>query len=276
MGAGGRREGSAGGAAQGNNAHGPEHRSNFHKAQARWALWQSLVRGLGPDPPSCPQAALSFSEDFGVADGLDLLPTFLRNPTRYSSAASWVLSSDIRLKAVVAAGRSTADAVLLEADCFEADQPIVSLTRALSIRRRYRSTSIVAAMEDASVEREPWRDATWCQPSSTKPEPWAQSGGRFFPAPAMFKPFGPMGLALAGTLMLPLGASAVPIHAANGVAETTPNQASCPRRPGPIPQASQTTDLSTQSSNGRGRPVPGKASFTADKALAEGTPLQIQ
>jgi len=80
----------------------------------------------------------------------------------------------------------------------------------------------------------------------------------------MFKPFGPMGLALAGTLLLPLGASAVPIQAANGVAETTPNQTSGPRRPGPIPQASQTTDLSTQSSNGRGRPVPGKASLTAE------------
>lgn len=92
----------------------------------------------------------------------------------------------------------------------------------------------------------------------------------------MFKPFGPMGLALAGTQLLPLGASAVPIQAANGVAETTPNQTSGPRRPGPIPQASQATDLSTQSSNGRGRPVPGKASLTVDKALAEGTPLQIQ
>lgn len=175
-----------------------------------------------------------------MAHGLDLLPTFLRNPTRYSSAASWVLSSDIRLTAgfasarrltlmgmfntalsksrlafmvtteaealealaitrpgllivtqqlemgsglalveearslvndirtiliveggnddLVAAGRSTADAVLLEADCFEADKPILSLTRALSIRRRYRSASIMAAMEAASVEREPWRD----------------------------------------------------------------------------------------------------------------------
>lgn len=92
----------------------------------------------------------------------------------------------------------------------------------------------------------------------------------------MFQPFCLMGLALAGTLLLPLGASAVPIHAANGVAETMPSRTSGPRRPGPIPQASQSTDLSTQSSNGRGRPVPGKASLTADKAMAEGTPLQIQ
>jgi|688.fasta_scaffold04206_14 hypothetical protein len=76
-------------------------------------------------------------------------------------------------------------------------------------------------------------------------------------------------------LLLPLGASAVPIHAANGVADTTPNRTSGPRRPGPIPQPSQNTDLSTQSSNGRGRPVPGKASLTADKAMAAGTPVLI-
>jgi hypothetical protein len=85
----------------------------------------------------------------------------------------------------------------------------------------------------------------------------------------------PLGLALASALLLPLGASAVPIHAANGVADATPNRSSGPRRPGPIPQPSQSTDMSTQSSNGRGRPVPGKASLTADKAMAAGTPVLI-
>ena len=91
----------------------------------------------------------------------------------------------------------------------------------------------------------------------------------------MFQSFCPVGLALAGALLLPLGAWAVPINAANGVADTTPNGTSWPRRPGPIPQASQSTDLSTQSSNGRGRPVPGKASLTADKPLAPGSPVLI-
>lgn len=175
-----------------------------------------------------------------VKTGLDLLPTFLGAPNRYPSAASWILSSDIRLKAgfasasrlmlmgfykmalsksrlafmvttegealealaikrpgllivtqqlemgsglalveearslvsdirtiliveganddLVAAGRSRADAVLLDADCFGADQPVLSLVRALAIGQRYRSASVVAAMEAASVQREPWRD----------------------------------------------------------------------------------------------------------------------
>lgn len=176
----------------------------------------------------------------GGETGFDLLPTFLGAPNRYPSAASWILSSDIRLKAgfasasrlmlmgfykmalsksrlafmvttegealealaikrpgllivtqqlemgsglalveearslvsdirtiliveganddLLAAGRSRADAVLLDADCFGADQPVLSLVRALAIGQRYRSASVVAAMEAASVQREPWRD----------------------------------------------------------------------------------------------------------------------
>ena len=82
-------------------------------------------------------------------------------------------------------------------------------------------------------------------------------------------------LALAGALLLPLGASAVPIQAANGEADTTPNRTSGPRRPGPIPQAANRTDLSSQTSNGRGRPVPGQTSPTADRAIAEGTSVLI-
>jgi DNA-binding NarL/FixJ family response regulator len=181
---------------------------------------------------------LSF--DWSAQQGMDLLPTFRGATRRYSSAASWVLSSDIRLEAgcasahrlmlmgmyniaisksrlafmvtteqealeglairrpglliitqqleqgsgqsvveqarslvsdvrtilimdgpnddLVAAGRSSADAVLLEADCFGHQKPIVSLTRALSIGQRYRSASVVAAMEADSVQRDPWRD----------------------------------------------------------------------------------------------------------------------
>jgi hypothetical protein len=61
---------------------------------------------------------------------LDLLPTFRGRPRGFTAAASWVLSGDIRLQAgfapnedLVAAGRSSADAVLQETDCFGVDQP---------------------------------------------------------------------------------------------------------------------------------------------------------
>jgi DNA-binding NarL/FixJ family response regulator len=55
---------------------------------------------------------------------------------------------------LVAAGRSFADAVVLEADCIGPDQPLV---RALAMGQRYRSPSVLAAMDAASV-RDPWRD----------------------------------------------------------------------------------------------------------------------
>ena len=54
----------------------------------------------------------------------------------------------------VAAGRSAADAVLCEADCFGAGQPLVSLFRTLALGQRYRSPSVVAAMEAESLKRE--------------------------------------------------------------------------------------------------------------------------
>lgn len=59
---------------------------------------------------------------------------------------------------LVAAGRSSADAVVLEGECFGASQPLVALTRALALGQRYRSPSVVAALEAAALKREPWRD----------------------------------------------------------------------------------------------------------------------
>jgi DNA-binding NarL/FixJ family response regulator len=171
---------------------------------------------------------------------VDLLPIFSNNRRRYPSAASWVLSSEIRLSAgcasarrlmllgffglalnkqrlafmvtteqdaleglararpglliasnqleqgsglalveqaralvedirtilivdaqqddLVAAGQSSADAVLAEADCFTEDKPVIALSRSLSLGRRYRSASVQAALEAAAFERAPWRD----------------------------------------------------------------------------------------------------------------------
>lgn len=84
-----------------------------------------------------------------------------------------------------------------------------------------------------------------------------------------------LGLAFASALLLPLGASAVPIQAADGVAGSTPSRTSGPRRPGAIPQPSQASGLGSQSSNGRGRPVPGQATPQADEAMAEAPAVRI-
>ncbi len=59
---------------------------------------------------------------------------------------------------LLAAGRSPADAVLLEADCFGDGHPLFAMNHALAKRQRYRSPSLVAAMEAASLQREPSRD----------------------------------------------------------------------------------------------------------------------
>jgi DNA-binding NarL/FixJ family response regulator len=58
----------------------------------------------------------------------------------------------------VAAGRSKADAVLLEVECFGASQPLDALSRALALGQPYRSPFIEAALEAAALEREPGRD----------------------------------------------------------------------------------------------------------------------
>lgn len=59
---------------------------------------------------------------------------------------------------LVAAGSSSADAVVLEADCFGPDQPLVALIRTLAMGQRYRSPSVLAAMDAASELRDPWRN----------------------------------------------------------------------------------------------------------------------
>lgn len=59
----------------------------------------------------------------------------------------------------VAAGRSVADAVFHDAECYGDDQPIVIMSRALAVGQRYRSPAVVAAMKAAAVQRDPWRDA---------------------------------------------------------------------------------------------------------------------
>jgi DNA-binding NarL/FixJ family response regulator len=59
---------------------------------------------------------------------------------------------------LVAAGRSSADVVLLEVECFGASQPLVALSRALALGQPYRSPSVVAALEAAALKREHWRD----------------------------------------------------------------------------------------------------------------------
>lgn len=177
----------------------------------------------------------------GDSEGVDLLPTFRTTPRAFRTAASWMLSTDQRLKVgfasasrlllmgfynmtlsqqrlafmvtteqealeglattrpgllivthplergsalalveaarsvvsdirtilildgssqeLVEAGLSKADGVLREADAFGDNQPLVSMFRTLGKGQRYRSPSVLAAMEAASLQREPWRDA---------------------------------------------------------------------------------------------------------------------
>jgi DNA-binding NarL/FixJ family response regulator len=55
---------------------------------------------------------------------------------------------------LLAAGRSKADAVFLETDCFREDQPLVAMVRSLALGQRYRSPSVRLAMEAASLKPE--------------------------------------------------------------------------------------------------------------------------
>lgn len=59
---------------------------------------------------------------------------------------------------LVAAGLSKADGVLREADAFGVDQPLLTMFRSLGKGERYRSPSVLAALEAASLQRQPWRD----------------------------------------------------------------------------------------------------------------------
>lgn len=59
---------------------------------------------------------------------------------------------------LAAAGRSIADAVLCEVDCFGEGEPLVTMFRTLALGQRYRSPAVVIAMEAASLRREPGLD----------------------------------------------------------------------------------------------------------------------
>jgi DNA-binding NarL/FixJ family response regulator len=69
-----------------------------------------------------------------------------------------ILIVDAQQDDLVAAGLSSADAVLAEADCFTEAKPVIALSRSLALGRRYRSPSVQAALEAAAVDRAPWRD----------------------------------------------------------------------------------------------------------------------
>jgi len=83
-------------------------------------------------------------------------------------------------------------------------------------------------------------------------------------------------LALASSLLLPFGASAVPINAADGVADSVPSAASGARRPGLIPKPAADASDAQASGNGRGRPVPGKSTIQTMDSMAEITPSQVR
>ena len=70
-----------------------------------------------------------------------------------------ILIVDAQQDDLVAAGHSSADAVLSEADCCTEAKPVIALSRSLALGRRYRSGSVLAAMETASVVRQCWCDA---------------------------------------------------------------------------------------------------------------------
>ena len=69
------------------------------------------------------------------------------------AACGWLINDRL-----VAAGRSMDDAVLREAECCGNDQPLVTMIQALALGLRYRSPMALAAMQAASVQRQPWRD----------------------------------------------------------------------------------------------------------------------
>ena len=69
-----------------------------------------------------------------------------------------ILIVDPRLDDLVAVGCSRADAVLSETDCFTAAKPVVAMSRSIAIGQRFRSAAVLAAMEAASMRRQPWRD----------------------------------------------------------------------------------------------------------------------
>ena len=66
-----------------------------------------------------------------------------------------ILIVDAQQDDLVAAGQSSADAVLDEADCFTEDKPVIALSRSLALGQRYRSSSVLAALSiDGLRDRE--------------------------------------------------------------------------------------------------------------------------
>ena len=66
-----------------------------------------------------------------------------------------ILIVDAQQDDLVAAGQSSADAVLNEADCFTEDKPVIALSRSLALGQRYRSSSVLAALSiDGLRDRE--------------------------------------------------------------------------------------------------------------------------
>jgi DNA-binding NarL/FixJ family response regulator len=69
-----------------------------------------------------------------------------------------VLIVDDRHDDLVEAGLSTADAVFNLADCFEPDRPVITMFRKLSLNQRFRSHSVMAAMDEQQTHAEQWRE----------------------------------------------------------------------------------------------------------------------
>ncbi len=78
----------------------------------------------------------------------------------------------------------------------------------------------------------------------------------------------PLGFALAGSLVSPLSATAIPIRAVNGVAQTVPSSTAGPRHPGVISLTeSSAGQVSALKPSGRPVPAQGSRSVPQDQAL---------
>lgn len=109
------------------------------------------VRGLADERPGLLMTTAHLEQGSGlslVEQARDLVPDIRT-----------ILIVDGPNADLVATGRSSADAVLWEADCFGEDQALVTMIRTLAVGKRYRSAAVLAAMHEAAVDRTPWRDA---------------------------------------------------------------------------------------------------------------------
>lgn len=111
---------------------------------------QEALRGVASSRPGLLIATEQLEQGSGLA--------LVEQARTVSSDIRTILILDGPAGDLVEAGRSTADAVLLEADCFGESHPLLAMNRALAARRRYRSPSVAAAMEATPPRREPWRE----------------------------------------------------------------------------------------------------------------------